>query len=64
MTENDSGLTFEEWDQSEDTDDSQAPVAMIVNSNQLRVSDFELREVIPLQLEEKCVESNVRAARL
>ena len=64
MTENDSGLTFEEWDQSEDTDDSQAPVAMIVNSNQLRASDFELREVIPLQLEEKCVESDVRAARL
>ena len=27
-----SGLTFEEWDPSEDTDASEAPVTMIVNS--------------------------------
>ena len=27
-----SGLTFEEWDPSEDTDSSQTPVVMIVNS--------------------------------
>ena len=28
VTENDSSLTFEEWDPSEDTDDSQAPVTI------------------------------------
>jgi hypothetical protein len=41
----------EEWDPSADTDDSQAPVVMIVNSNQMRAPDFDLREVILLQLE-------------
>ena len=30
-----SGLTFEEWDPSSDTDASKAPVAMIVNSSEL-----------------------------
>jgi hypothetical protein len=49
--EDDSGLTFEEWDPSTDTDDSQTPVAMIVNSSELFTVGFELREVIPLQLE-------------
>ncbi len=44
-----SGLTFEEWDPSADTDTSQAPVAMIVNFSEL--CDFDLRELIPLQLE-------------
>jgi hypothetical protein len=34
-----------------DTDVSQAPVVMIVNSPEMYVSDFDLREVIPLQLE-------------
>ena len=34
-----------------DTDASEAPVAMIVNSSQLRTTGFDLREVIPLQLE-------------
>jgi hypothetical protein len=29
-----SGLTFEEWDPSADTDASEAPVAMIVNSSE------------------------------
>jgi hypothetical protein len=47
-----SGLTFEEWDPSVDTDTSGAPVAMIVNSSELRTAGFDLREVIPLQLEE------------
>ena len=46
MDEDVSGLTFEEWDPSADTDASEAPVAMIVNS-----AGFDLREVIPLQLE-------------
>jgi hypothetical protein len=44
-------LTFEELDPSVDTDVSQAPVTMIVNSSELCVVDFDLREVIPLQLE-------------
>jgi hypothetical protein len=46
-----SGLTFEEWDPSTDTDASEAPVAMIVNLSELRAAGFDLREVIPLQLE-------------
>ena len=46
-----SGLIFQEWDPSSDTDASQAPVTMIVKSLDLCVSDFDLREVIPLQLE-------------
>ncbi len=45
-----SDLTFEEWDLS-DTDASEAPVAMIVNSSELCAAAFDLREVIPLQLE-------------
>jgi hypothetical protein len=49
--EDDSGLTFEEWDPSTDTDDSETPVVMIVNSSDLFTAGFELREVIPLQLE-------------
>jgi hypothetical protein len=48
VDEDDSGLTFEEWDQSSDTDSSQVPV--IVNSSELCVTDVDLR-VIPLQLE-------------
>ncbi len=51
VDEVDSGLTFEEWDPSTDTDASEAPVAMIVNSSELRAAGFDLREVIPLQLE-------------
>ncbi len=51
MDEDDSGLTFEEWDPSVDTDTSEAPLAMIVNSSELRAVGFDLREVIPLQLE-------------
>ncbi len=51
MNEDVSGLTFEEWDPSADTDASEGPVAMIVNSSELYVTGFDLREVIPLQLE-------------
>ena len=46
-----SGLIFEEWDPSADTDAFQAAVAMIVNSSELRAAGFDLREVMPLQLE-------------
>ncbi len=52
MDEDDSGLTFEEWDPSADTDASEVPVVMIVNSSELLSATFDLREVIPLQLEE------------
>ena len=51
VDEDASGLTFEKWDPSADTDASEAPVTMIVNSSQLRATGFDLREVIPLQLE-------------
>jgi hypothetical protein len=51
VDEDASGLTFEEWDPSADTDTSKVPVAMIVNSSKLRTAGFDLREVIPLQLE-------------
>ena len=51
MDEDASGLTFEEWDPSADTDASEAPVAMIVNSSELCTAGFYLKEVIPLQLE-------------
>jgi hypothetical protein len=46
-----SGLTFEEWDPSADTDASEAPVAIIDNSSELRTAGFDLREVLALQLE-------------
>jgi hypothetical protein len=36
-----SGLTFEEWDPSADTDTSQAPVTMIVNSSELHTVGFD-----------------------
>ena len=43
--------SVEEWDPSADTDASQDPVAMIVNSSELRAAGFDLTEVLPLQLE-------------
>ena len=46
-----SGLTFQEWDPSSGTDDTSAPVAMLVNSSELRAADFHLAEVRPLQLD-------------
>jgi hypothetical protein len=45
VDEDTSGLTFEAWDPSEDTDSSQDPVTMIVNSSDLCVVDFDLRAV-------------------
>jgi hypothetical protein len=47
VDEDASGLTFEEWDPSTDTDASQDPVTMIVNSTELCDVGFDLREVIP-----------------
>ena len=47
-----SGLTFQEWDPSAGTDDTSVPVAMLVNSSELRAADFPLAEVRPLHLDE------------
>jgi hypothetical protein len=46
-----SGITFQEWDPSAGTDDTSVPVAMLVNSSELRVTDFPLAEVRPLHLD-------------
>jgi hypothetical protein len=46
-----SGLTFQEWDPSAGTDDTSVPVAMLVNSSELRAADFPLAEVRPLHLD-------------
>jgi hypothetical protein len=46
-----SGLTFQEWDPSAGSDDTSAPVAMLVNSSELRAVHFPLTEVRPLQLD-------------
>ncbi len=46
-----SGLTLQEWDPSAGSDDTSAPVAMLVNSSDLLAADFPLTEVRPLQLE-------------
>ncbi len=45
------GDTFQEWDPSAGSDDTSAPVAMFVNSSELRVTDFPLEEVRPFQLD-------------
>ncbi len=34
------GLTFQEWVPSTGTDDTSSPVAMLVNSSELRVADL------------------------
>jgi hypothetical protein len=46
-----SGLTFQEWDPSAGSDDTIAPVAMLVNSSELRAADFPITEVSPIQLD-------------
>ena len=51
MVEDASGLTFEEWDPTKDTDDSQPPAPMIINSSELCGAGFNLKEVIPAELE-------------
>jgi hypothetical protein len=47
-----SGLTFQEWDPSVGTDDKSAPVEMLVNSTELCATDFPLSEVRSLLLDE------------
>ncbi len=39
-----SGLTFQEWDPSAGSDDTSAPVAMLVNSSDLCATDFPSRK--------------------
>ena len=51
VTDDLSGLTFQEWDPSEGTDNTSAPVVMVVNSIDLRSADFHLEEVRDLQLD-------------
>ena len=45
------GLKFQEWDPSAGTDDTSAPVTMLVNSSEVRAADFPLAEVRSLQLD-------------
>jgi len=51
VEENASGLTFEEWNPTQDADASQPPVAMLINLSELRAAGFTLREMIPPALE-------------
>ena len=51
MEEDASSLTFEDWNPKQDADASQPPVAMLINSLELRAAGFTLREVIPSALE-------------
>jgi hypothetical protein len=46
-----SGLTFQEWDPTTGTDDTSAPVVMLVNSRELLTADFPLVDVRPLHLD-------------
>ena len=45
--EDTSGLTFEEWDPTENVDSSEMPLAMIYNSSELRAAGCTLQEVFP-----------------
>ena len=47
-----SALTFKEWDPKEEADLDQPPVAMIINSSELRVAGFKLKELLPPELEQ------------
>ena len=49
MEEDASGLTFQEW--TLDVDTSRPPVAMLINSSELRAAGFKIKEVIPPALE-------------
>ena len=49
MEEDASGLKFQEW--TPDVDTSRPPVVMLINSNELRVTGFNLKEVLPPALE-------------
>ncbi len=50
MEEDESGLTFQEW--TPDVDTSRPPVAMQINSSELRAVGFKLKEVLSPALEE------------
>ena len=49
MEEDASGLTFQEW--TPDVDTSRPPVTMLINSSELRVAGFKLKEVMSPALE-------------
>jgi hypothetical protein len=49
VEEDTSALTFQEW--TPDVDTSRTPVAMLINSSELRAAGFKLKEVIPPALE-------------
>jgi len=51
VEEDASGLTFEEWNPTQDAYASQPPVDMLINSLELRAAGFTPREVIPPALE-------------
>ena len=53
MREDALDLTFEEWDatDSENVNSSQMPLAMIINSSELRAAGFTLQKVLPPKLE-------------
>ena len=46
-----SGLTFVEWDPAKDADPDAPPVAMLVNSSEVRNAGFKLKQVVPPQLD-------------
>ena len=46
-----SGLTFVEWDPVRDADPDAPPVAMMINSSEVRGAGFKLKELMPLKLD-------------
>ena len=56
------GLSFEEWDPTENVDSSQMPVTMIINSSELRAAGFTLYEVFPPGLEVAARRRSTRGA--
>ena len=51
-----------EWDSTENVDSSQMPVAMIINSSELRAAGFTLREMLPPELETAARRRSTRGA--
>jgi hypothetical protein len=49
VEEDASGLAFQEW--KPDVDTSRPPVSMMINSSELRVAGFKLKDVLPPALE-------------
>jgi len=62
VDEDASGLTFEEWESTENVDSSKMPVAMIINSSELRTAGFTLQEVFPPELEASARRRSTRGA--